>query len=125
MNDENDSIQTEATVDYYFGICVDRLRQETTNIVSQDTQRSGGESNRATPEYKVMCVTPSVNLVFTPFTHITHRAKHLKVTQPSHLASCAKIHTQRVFFFFCANTRNYSAHFSYLKVHQLNSCNTT
>lgn len=52
VNDENERIRTEAIVAYYSGICVDRLTQETTSILCQDTQCPGGDSNRITPETK-------------------------------------------------------------------------
>lgn len=111
MNEENERIRTEAIVAYYSGICVDRLPQETTSILCQDTQSPGGDSNRKTPAYK----SGASPLQSTWSLHPSLKSrteKHLKVTQPSHLACCTKIHKRRI---FCAN--NYSAYFIYFKVH--------
>jgi hypothetical protein len=94
VNDENERIRTEATVVYHSGISVDRLTQETTSIHCQDTQCPGGDSYRITPEYK----SGESPLQSTWSLHpslISRAEKHLKVTQPSHLACCAKIHKRR------------------------------
>jgi hypothetical protein len=111
VNDENERIRTEAIVAYYSGICVDRLTQETTCILCQDTQCLGGDSNQKTPEYKLGASPLQSTWSLHP-SLISRAENHLKVTQPSHFACCAKIHKRRI---FCAN--NYSAYFSYFKVH--------
>lgn len=111
VNDENERIRTEAIVAYYSGICVDRRTHETTSILCQDTQCPAGNSKTITPEYK----SGASPLQSTRSLHpscMSRPEKQLKVTQPSHLACCAKIHKWRT---FCAN--NYSAYFSYFQVH--------